>query len=171
MGFTTRLRTDCYDPENEIGDGEFLVVSPLVYEASSGSKYAVPMGFITDFASIPKLVRLMPGFDVNGRSRAAAVLHDFLYSSHGFVCDQSKDAGYQVTHQHLTRAQCDALFREALLSLGVGRGVAYSMWLGVRTGGWMYWKKREDGLVQTYDMDVRAAYAARWNADDEAAVA
>ncbi|MNC39249.1 hypothetical protein D3C75_878980 [compost metagenome] len=106
--------------------GEWVVLRALTYTAASGRSYIVPRGFVTDLASIPRLLR--PALDQNGASRRPAVLHDALY------CRKST-----------TRQQADDLFYEALRAEGVGHLTALLMYAGVRAGGWLYWNKR-DGL-------------------------
>lgn len=41
----------------------------------------VPSGFVTDLASVPRRLRDMRAFDVNGLSRRPAILHDWLYAT------------------------------------------------------------------------------------------
>jgi hypothetical protein len=118
---------------------EWVLLLALIYMAKNGTRYVAPRGFITDLASIPRLLRAL--FDINGLSRAPAVLHDFLYCMH-----------------YTTRAEADALLLEALEAVGVGWATRWSMYLGVRSGGWMYWNKRGDGIshddfVQDEDLD------------------
>jgi hypothetical protein len=106
---------------------EWVLLRPLIYVGQDDKHYVAPRGFITDLASIPRLLRAL--FDINGLSRAPAVLHDFLYCIH-----------------YTTRAEADALLLEALEAAGVGWATRWSMYLGVRSGGWMYWNKRGDGI-------------------------
>lgn len=106
--------------------GEWILIAPLKW-ARSGVKLTVPAGFITDLASLPRLVR--PVLDRNGLSRRPAVLHDWLYCS-----------------KQGSRADADRLFRKALKAEGMGRLARWSMYIGVRAGGWIYWKSR-CGLV------------------------
>jgi hypothetical protein len=120
MGFLTPLDLRAYLP------GEWVVLTALVYQALAGI-YSVPRGFITDLASIPRVLRSI--YERNGLSRRPAVLHDYLYCA-------------QLT----TRAEADALFLEALAAEGVGWAMRRSMWLGVRVGGWVYWNRRADGM-------------------------
>lgn len=95
--------------------GEWVLLSPLSF-----GEYTVPAGFTTDLASIPRTVR--PLVDRNGSSRAASVLHDWLYAT-----------------RPVSRKEADALFLEALEASGVG-WVRYAMYCGVRAGGWVFWK-------------------------------
>lgn len=128
MAFMTPLDLRAYKPD------EWVLLLALIYLAKDGKRYIAPRGFITDLASIPRLLRAL--FDINGQSRAPAVLHDFLYCMH-----------------YTTRAEADALFLEALEAAGVGWATRWSMYLGVRSGGWIYWSKRDDGITQEDFLD------------------
>jgi len=128
VAFLTPLDLRAWKPD------EWVLLLALIYMAKDGTRYVAPRGFITDLASIPRLLRAL--FDINGLSRAPAVLHDFLYCIH-----------------YTTRAEADALFLEALEAAGVGWATRWSMYLGVRSGGWMYWSKRGDGLTQDDFLD------------------
>lgn len=123
MSFLTTLDLRAYKV------AEWVVLLALIFENRDGKRFTVPRGFITDLASIPRPLRWL--FDVNGLSREPAVLHDFLYCI-----------------QYTTREEADALFLEALESVGVGWATRYSMWLGVRAAGWLYWSDRYDGINQ-----------------------
>lgn len=128
MAFLTPLDLRAYKPD------QWVLLLALIYMTKGGTRYVVPRGFITDLASIPRLLRAL--FDINGASRMAAVLHDFLYCI-----------------QYTTRAEADALFLEALEACGVGWATRWSMYLGVRSGGWVYWRARGDGLNQEDFLD------------------
>ena len=82
-----------------IGSRDWVLMAPLVYYTVDWA-IEVPSGFLTDLASIPRV--FWPLVPVNGRHRAAAILHDYLY----------------VT-QPCTRAEADALFLEAMHAGGV----------------------------------------------------
>ena len=58
-------------------------------------KYIVPAGFITDFASIPRLFWTVVGHPA-GKYAQAAVLHDYLYRTNS-----------------VSRAKADSLFRRS----------------------------------------------------------
>lgn len=91
---------------------------------ADGTMIDVPAGFVTDFASIPRVLWnvLPPSFYAK-----PAILHDYLY----FV----GKAGDLV----VTRAQADKVFRDALQETGVNARKRWMMWLGVRVGGWRAW--------------------------------
>jgi len=89
----------------------------------SGLFIRVPKGFITDFASVPRIFwPILPPWDKYGK---AAVLHDYLYHSHRFI-----------------RLLCDAIFFEAMGVLGVSWWKRWVLYLGVRIGGWVPFYKR-----------------------------
>lgn len=100
--------------------------APLLWE-DEHEAIAVPEGFLTDLASIPRAVQwLIP---VNGPHRRAAILHDYL-----FVI-QDRD-----------RASVDRLFVQAMESDGVGWLTRRTMYAAVRAGGWMPWNKNDRAL-------------------------
>lgn len=93
------------------------LLESLVYQPARGCLVVVPPGFVSDFASVPRwpLVYWLCG----GLAKAAAVLHDWMYTR-------------PVT---VARARADAIFSEAAGVSGVAgwrRGVA---WAGVRVFG------------------------------------
>ena len=80
----------------------------------------VPLGFKTDFASIPRLFwRVLPPCGAYGK---AAVLHDFLYAT-----------------QTGTREWCDDIFLEAMEVLNVPSWKRRTMYKAVRLFGWLAW--------------------------------
>lgn len=96
-----------------------VLTSVLVYESDVlGRDVVVPSGFVTDYASVPRLPVVFELFGGDIGDEPAAVVHDFLYSQ-GIV----------------PRAKCDAVFREALRACGVSAWRAWAMWAGVRAGG------------------------------------
>ena len=122
VGFDAPLDLRAYTPD------EWVVLNALTYRARDLRAFIVHKGFITDLASIPRLLR--PVLDSNGKSRRPAVLHDSLYCR-------------QLTR----RADADLLFLEALELEGVGWAERTALYLGVRSFGWLYWRKRSAGLT------------------------
>ena len=80
-----------------------VVIQPFGYiNERTGRTIWVPAGYVTDFASIPRVGRwLIPPF---GRHAIAAVVHDWLYS----IGEPGR------------RGEADDIFRDALRELGVG---------------------------------------------------
>jgi len=77
----------------------------------------IPIGFVTDFASIPRV--LWDWLPPTGKYARAAVVHDFLYRTPGFA----------------TRAQADGVLMEAMSILNVGWLTRQVIYNGVRLGG------------------------------------
>lgn len=94
---------------------------PLLYEVGalgSGRLIEVPAGFVTDGATVPRLLwSLLPAWGTY--SRAAAV-HDYLCKS--------------LPHRHAaTRLAADRIFLDAMKVCGTGRLVRWIMYLAVRS--------------------------------------
>lgn len=120
--FLTKLIISAFKPN------EWVLESVLSWFSPGYGRRDVPAGFITDLASIPRIFRGV--LDINGKSRRAAVLHDWLYCSH-----------------KLPRNEADNIFYLALVSEGMSKALARVYWSGVRTGGWLYYGKRS-GLTR-----------------------
>jgi len=100
------------------GDGRHCVLmEPFVYITNGGERIEVTIGSETDGASTPQIIwDHLPPF---GRYWKAAYLHDYLYR-----------------YTNKTKEDCDLIFLEALLSLGVDAVLANVMYQGVTKGGW-----------------------------------
>lgn len=89
----------------------------------SGDRITVPVGFETDLASVPQsLTWLVPKW---GKHGPAAIIHDYLYRT-----------------QPRSRKESDDIFYEAMRVLDTNPATAQLAYRGVRTGGWLPWKKR-----------------------------
>ena len=120
--FKTPLVVKHLDGENWELDEEFEY---YVGRKEDNDLIKVPKGFITDFASIPKVVWSIIGHPA-GQYGKAAVIHDYLYRN-----------GLR------TRKKADDIFLEAMEVLGVGairRRVIYS---AVRLFGCLAYKKKD----------------------------
>lgn len=105
------------------GRAHWVLERALIYDYGDVT-ITVPAGFGSDMASIPAV--LQPFLPVNDLHRAASVLHDYLYYS-----------------QPVSRALADAIFRTAMRESGVGWLKRWSMWVGVRAGGWLAWRRAQ----------------------------
>lgn len=121
-GFNTSLAARLVDPDAYDGRGLWELTAPLAYTSVlTGKTYVVPVGFQTDFASVP---RVPIAFLLCGDSASpAAALHDWLYA----------------THEEPDRAVADALLREAALACGVPAWRSWLLHAGVRLGGASHW--------------------------------
>ncbi len=101
---------------------DWLVLEDFYYDTDipiKGYRVDVPKGFVTDFASIPRVLWSVVGAPAEGKYRKAAVIHDYLYRTPGKA----------------TRAQADAVLNEAMIVCGVGRWTRWTIYAGVRVGG------------------------------------
>ena len=92
----------------------------------------VRRGFVTDFASIPKIFRII--IPKLGRWNKAALIHDAIYQDRSFCLN--------ALRHRLTRQDADLIFLDAMTDLGVAKWKRTLMYLSVRVGGWMAWRKR-----------------------------
>ncbi len=116
--FLTPLELEYIDGRN------WRVTAPFVYR-TNGDEIAIPSGFITDFASIPRIFwNILPP---TGNYGKAAVVHDLLYRCGGRIrYAQALDGSW--TYRQYSRAEADGVLRDAMTVLGVGRitrGVIY----------------------------------------------
>lgn len=115
MVFTTDLIVKCAD------DNKWELQIHLSYSGRIET-FIVPQGFITDFASVPRLLRSI--FPKTGLYTKAAVIHDFLYAT-----------------KMISRKDADGIFRRIMKESGVGRFTRYPMWAALRMFGWLGWNK------------------------------
>jgi hypothetical protein len=119
-----------------LADGKtWVLVQPFEYDRGvkgSGNPIHVEARFMTDFASVPRLLWVvLPKW---GKYGNATVIHDWLYWS----------------QEHFSRAAADDVFLEAMTVLDVCPVQKYAMYWAVRLFGWWAWTKnkweRDDGF-------------------------
>lgn len=102
------------------------LLAPLAYKSDLlKEEIIVPIGFETDFASVPRLP--LAYLIVGGRGARAAVIHDWLYKL-----------------RKTSRKMADEIFAEALKASGYNSFVVWLMYAGVRIGGGAYWREAPD---------------------------
>jgi hypothetical protein len=108
-----------------VGKNLWKVVKEFEYhvgEYPSQEIIKVPVGAITNFASVPRIFwALISPVDKHGK---AAVIHDYCYKIH-----------------YDTRKKCDDIFLEALGVLKVARWKKFCMYWAVRLFAWINWYK------------------------------
>jgi hypothetical protein len=123
--FTGTLRLTSLDADCRV----WRLEEPLRYEIGelgSGALIVIPEGFVTDGASIPRLIQgVLPAW---GRWSRAAIIHDYLCRS----IDDGHPIGVMGWGIIGRRHQADAIFREAMLVSEVPRPLAWIMWAAVR---------------------------------------
>jgi len=86
--------------------------------------FKVDIGFKTDLASIPQMLRsLIPQV---GKHIQPAIFHDLIYRTKG--------------HWKLTREQADDMLLAGMKYTGVRYTRRYAIYWAVRSGGWAAWK-------------------------------
>lgn len=98
--------------------GYWTLTRPLFFRTRDGYRVEVPQGYETNLASIPRLLQGI--VQVNGRHRAAAVVHDFLYDLRGCL-----------PYRQFSRQEADDIFLDAMVELGVPRLRRRIMFLAV----------------------------------------
>jgi len=95
-----------------------------VGNVGSGDTVKVRTGFMTDFASIPRLLWIfLPRW---GKYGNAAVVHDWLYWT-----------------QKRPRKDADGIMLEGMAVLKVPAWQKYSIYIAVRAFGWLAWKRNQ----------------------------
>jgi len=120
--FTTRLKIEAIPGENT-----YVLIAPLIYISIKGKKITVPLGFETDFASVPAFAKCYID-DNDFKIRSPAVMHDFLYTAQ--------------TRYLCTRIKADTLFREALIEQGMRKSKAWFIYYLLRWFGGSCYENR-----------------------------
>ncbi len=107
----------------DLMNGKFELVGDYVYQIGEYS-IRVPKGFVTDYASIPRIFR--PIVLPYGKHSGASVVHDYLYSK---GCDLD-----------IERKKADKIFFEILKEEGVNPILARLMYVAVRIFGKIRYK-------------------------------
>lgn len=87
-----------------------------------GINATIPEGFTSDGMSVPRFFWRWIGPPVDGRTLAASVAHDWLY-----------------TAKPVSRAEADAWYRRQLIAAGYPAHKAWAAWAGIRLFGWAHW--------------------------------
>lgn len=113
MPFVSDLDSRLIDDLANDGRGSHKLLAPLIFIDKEGIEYVVPTGYITDFASVPRvpIAFLLDG----GTAHRPSTLHDYLITSH-----------------LVSRERADELFREAMESLNMPPSRVRRMYNAVR---------------------------------------
>lgn len=130
--FLTELEVVELVDDDRDGRSLWRLDAPLVYQSDVAARtITVPAGFVTDFASVPRIP--VAWYVAGGEGNKAAVVHDYLYTSH-----------------LVERPIADAVFEEALAATGQPWWRRKLMWAGVRLfGGTPYDQDFEDAKGET----------------------
>lgn len=125
---------------------------PEPKQANAYQSVRVPIGFVTDFASIPRIFwSLLPP---DGLYSYAAVIHDFLY-----------------WEQYLTRETSDAIFKMCMEDFKINAALVAAIHAAVRIGGGFAWEENarrraagEKRILRRFPTDPRLAWT-EWSQD------
>ena len=130
-----------------LSDGHsWVIVSRFSYDVgseNSGDRIEVAQGFVTDFATVPRLLWwFLPRWGTYGN---AAVIHDWLYWT-----------------QARSRKESDDIMREAMGVLNVAGYKQVLIYWAVRLFGWWAWNRnrwdRESGFNRVIpDVDIKCS--------------
>ncbi len=101
---------------------DFRLSEPFMVRINQSIE-VVPTDFITDLASVPRILWSIYSPNDTATIRAA-ILHDYMYR-----CDTE-----------YTRWEADRIFYYALIRSGVTKFRANKYYYGVRLFGWMFWQ-------------------------------
>lgn len=128
--FVTRLIVE------ELDTGEAKLVKPLYYKGNFDT-FIVPVGFVTDFASVPRLLWWL--FPPRGKHTKAAVLHDYLYrEAPEVIFDYEVKPPWMLP---IVRRDADGLFYRSMREDGTRLIRAWIMWKMVRLFGRSTWNQ------------------------------
>ena len=109
---------------SQISESDWQLAAAFSYDSELlGRLVTVPVGFVTDFASVPRVP--LAYWLVGGVGNKAAVIHDYLYRTCFLGADKRIDA--------------DKTFKEALGVLNIAAWRCEGMYLGVRAFGWKFY--------------------------------
>jgi hypothetical protein len=100
---------------------------PNGYQPRASQLIVVPVGYLSDLASIPRLARRLARRLVDAQSsttRRPSVVHDYIYTD---------------LTRRFTKREADRIFYDALLEEGTAKPLAWLMRQAVRFGGRGKW--------------------------------
>jgi Protein of unknown function (DUF1353) len=141
-----RQPIDPVDFKPFVDGGHWIVRQPLTYRIGvSKEQLTVPVGFVTDFASIPQALQSI--IRQNGPYILPAVVHDYLYWDQG-----------------CTRVQADQIFLLAMIENNVGTVHRNAIYQAVAAAGSFAWDgnadERKAGMLRILPPDRQQITAA-----------
>lgn len=105
------------------GCGSILIrtLEPITF-CIEGQTHTIAPGYISDGASVPFILWGVISPPVDPRTLVPSIKHDWLYETH-----------------LVTRRVADRYYRDDLVRNRFPVFLSYAVWIGVRSGGWLYW--------------------------------
>ena len=118
--------------DSKVSNKPFRVAKDFICVLSNGKYMYIPKGYITDFASVPSILKIFT--NNNGRDNEAFVVHDYLYNFAGFYQtkkDYDKDENFIYVNRKF--ADREMRYQQSVQGSSKLRGFCY--YWGVRIGG------------------------------------
>lgn len=133
-GFDSELSIRAVSPTT------WSLLAPLIWTGTKGDTFTVPVGFETDFATVPRFLHWL--ISPYGAYTRAAVLHDWLlveladwwnkYRNGGDLGRGDPDMALSQNLPPANSRDCDGIFRRVMEDLGVPWAKRWIMWAAVR---------------------------------------
>lgn len=106
------------------------LLAPLVWTGTKGDTFTVPVGFVTDFATVPRFLHwlALP----YGPYTRAAVLHDYLLVELARWTNETRSGGAVGWLPPANSRDTDGIFRRVMEDLGTPWAKRWVMWAAVR---------------------------------------
>jgi len=129
---TQILQRGLFDAYSE-GSQEWIVLKDCcIWSHRLQLLITIKRGFITDFASIPRLARFL--FTGHGKTRYPALPHDLLYAIGRFA------------DPVIERKQVDLVLKDMCEVMCMSKRATLAVHMAVRSGGWVAWYKDRESL-------------------------
>lgn len=126
-----------------VGWRTYRLGSPWRYRWLYGGKVRelyLPEGFVTDLASVPKILHWWIG---PRDLRHASLPHDLIYQRAGWVGGEHFTIDGVPCDERWTRKQADELMARIMRDAGVEKAKRRAAYLAVRAFGWTVWRGHE----------------------------
>jgi hypothetical protein len=132
-------RRGAFDTELAIranGPTRWTLTNVLIWTGTRGDTFTVPVGFVTDFATVPRALHWL--VSPYGAYTRAAVLHDWLLDDLERWYSDRRYGGPSALGNpdsrlpSVTSRDADGIFRRVMEDLGVGAPTRWAMWSAVR---------------------------------------
>lgn len=127
-------------PAIRAGRSLWALQRPMTYHAGPEQQdtIVVPAGFVTDLASIPRLVWTF--YPPDGPWVKAPVVHDFLYDTQGDGLWGRQADGVSRASPY-SREEADGILLEGMIDRRIGWLERTVIWIAVRLGGHGGWRR------------------------------
>ena len=126
-------------------NGELWEISKDWHVTVRGNKETLPRGFITDGASIPRILWRVCGHPMTTKRIIPAIVHDAIYDGTIFS---------------YTRKEADEIFRDGIIEAGWPKWKAHIEYAALRLFGFSHWRLKTSTPAQAATAKVLASLLA-----------